>query len=90
MVQIARCKLFRINTYKTDTKQTTLSIFRMNTYAKLLGGRVPSSSSRRRRCTTPVHMESSARNPMPSCVYLTVLWIPSGWGDDHSPCSVAC
>lgn len=27
-----------INTYKTDTKQTTLTIFRMNTYAKTQGG----------------------------------------------------
>ena len=27
-----------INTYKTDTKQTTLTLFRMNTYAKTQGG----------------------------------------------------
>jgi len=27
-----------INTYKTDTKQTCLTLFRMNTYAKLKGG----------------------------------------------------
>jgi hypothetical protein len=29
--------LFRINTYKSVTKQTTLNIFRMNTYEKHMG-----------------------------------------------------
>ena len=33
-VQIDRCKSFRINTYITDTKHTTLTAFRMNSYAK--------------------------------------------------------
>src|SRR5216684_6778434 len=33
----APCKLFRINTYESVSKQTTLTPFRMNTYKKMEG-----------------------------------------------------
>jgi hypothetical protein len=33
-----QCNPFRITTYKTDAKQTTLTIFRINTYGKPGGG----------------------------------------------------
>jgi hypothetical protein len=37
--------LFRINTYKSVTKQTTLTIFKINTYEKHMGERGTSNSS---------------------------------------------
>jgi hypothetical protein len=39
-VQIRATKLFRTNTYKSVSKQMTLSVFGMNTYAKPGGGAV--------------------------------------------------
>jgi len=45
LVQFNPSKSFRINTCKTDTKQTTLTSFRINTYAKPPGGRVRTKTS---------------------------------------------